>query len=96
MKSAMFRPQRFFLYLKTNQKMKNKKLKMFIGFILLPIFVSVYFCDRFILVFLPHLDGFNIKKWFQNTKQMGMSTIRVSALTIIYFIYLLLQYRING
>jgi hypothetical protein len=95
MKSAMFHPPTFFFTL-TNQKMKNKKLKMFIGFILLPIFVSVYFVDRAILVFLPHLDGFNIKKWFQTTKSMGMSTIRVSAITIIYFMYLLLAYRING
>lgn len=76
--------------------MKQPIHKIIIGLIMIPIFASMYFLDRAILVFLPHIDQKTIRKWFNDTPGMLHSVIRVTIISIIWLFYELIMWRING
>jgi hypothetical protein len=57
----------------------KEKLKVAFGIILLPLFAAMYYVDKIILLFLPHLPQESVQKWFGSQKEMVSSTIRVVA-----------------
>jgi len=75
-----------------NKHMKKKDiLKMFVGILLTPVLLAIYFIDRQILVFLPHLQLMTIRKWFDLGKNIMQSIIRIFAVvTITCFVKLII------
>ena len=57
----------------------KEKLKVAFGITLLPLFAAMYYMDKVILLFLPHLPQESVQKWFGSQKEMVSSTIRVVA-----------------
>jgi hypothetical protein len=71
-------------FLFKNKHMKKKDiLKMFVGIILTPVLLAIYFVDRQILVFLPHLQLMTIRKWFDKGQNIMQSIIRIFAVVTI-------------
>ncbi len=71
-----------------------RKVRLFLGMVLLPLFAVIYFIDRALMIIMPHIEHANIKKWFSGTKEMTSSFIRVLTLFIIYGIYSLIMWLI--
>lgn len=71
------------------------KLKITLGISLLPVFASLYYMDKVIMFFLPHLGQEPIQKWFNSQKAMVNSTIRVAAFWAFIGIYNLIIYIIG-
>jgi hypothetical protein len=67
--------------------MKNNKLKIALGLALLPLFTFIYFCDRFILVFMFWIDQKTIKKWFDDIPLMVYSVVRVMVVFILWILF---------
>jgi len=76
--------------MKTNHK---KKMMAIAGIILTPITI-VFFIDRQIMVFLPHLTSHSIRSWFDDIPKMVQTMFRVGACAIIYGIYILIKWMI--
>lgn len=65
------------------ENIKIDKWKLVVGIILTPLTFVLFLADRFVLVFMPHIQMVQITKWFDNTKLMGQSLLRVGTITII-------------
>lgn len=76
--------------------MKHPIHKIIIGLMMIPVFALIYFLDRAILVCLPHIEQKTIRKWFDDTPGMLYSVIRVTIISIIWLLYELIMWRING
>jgi len=70
--------------------MKWNKLKLILGFILLPIMIIVYCLDRYICVPLFWLHNYTLVKWLNNNAEMVSSIIRVLLAALLYVLYLLI------
>lgn len=77
--------------MKTNHK---KKMMAIAGIILTPITIILFFIDRQIMVFLPHLTSHSIRSWFDDIPKMVQTLFRVGAIAIIYGIYILIKWMI--
>lgn len=67
----------------------NKKLRIALTILALPIIFSVYFLDRVITLLFPLAEIHPIQKWLFDSKAMTNSLIRVVVIGIsvgIYFI----------
>lgn len=73
---------------------QTKILRIIAGVILTPITIILYFVDRQIMVFLPHIESFTMRKWFNDTPKMVQSLIRVAAIATIYAIYSFIKWMI--
>ena len=62
---------------------KIDKWKLVVGIILTPLTFVLFISDRIVLVFMPHIQMVPITKWFDNTKLMGQSLLRVGTIGII-------------
>lgn len=73
----------------------NNKLKQIFrgiaGFILLPIFIAIFMCDRFILIFLFWMESKRLKVWLDNTEMFMFSFLRVLTCGVLYSLYKLIQ-----
>jgi uncharacterized protein YneF (UPF0154 family) len=67
-----------------------KILKAILGVILAPIFLSVFFTDRAILVLLPWLQSKTMMSWFRDNKAILESIIRVVFFAIVVLIFKLI------
>ncbi len=54
----------------------NKTLKKIIGVIIAPIFIGIYFYDRLICVFIPIVNSFDIRIWFNDEEELRNSLVR--------------------
>lgn len=73
-----------------NNKVKQV-LRAIAGFILLPIFIAIFMCDRFILIFLFWMESKRLKIWLDNTEMFMYSMLRVFTCIVLYSIYKLVQ-----
>lgn len=76
------------------KKTQTTILRIIAGVILTPFTIILYFVDRQLMVFLPHLESFTIGKWFNDTPKMVQSLIRVGAIATIYGIYSMIKWMI--
>lgn len=74
------------------ENIKINKWKLVVGIILTPLTFVLFLADRFVLVFMPHIPMVGITKWFDNTKLMGQSLLRVGTIGIIIGIIGLLKW----
>lgn len=74
------------------ENIKINKWKLVVGIILTPLTFVLFLADRFVLVFMPHIPMVAITKWFDNTKLMGQSLLRVGTIGIIIGIIGLLKW----
>lgn len=62
-------------------------VKFLIGTILLPVFFVTYMIDRFIMVFLVHMDAPDIVTYFKDINYIAVSCLRnITLLLIMYLI----------
>lgn len=66
---------------------KTSIWRMIVGIILTPLLITLYFSDRILLVFLPHISAETIMKWFGNIDKIGQSLLRIMAISFVYFVY---------
>ena len=74
--------------------MNNKVKQVFraiAGLILLPIFIAIFMCDRFILIFLFWMESKRLKIWLDNTQMFMYSMLRVITAFTLYSIYKLIK-----
>ena len=69
----------------------KKTLRAMTGIILLPIFITIFMCDRFILIFLFWLESKRLKIWLDDVQMFMHSALRVVALGSMYAMYKLIQ-----
>jgi len=72
-----------------NNKVKQV-LRAIAGFILLPIFIAIFMCDRFILIFLFWMESKRLRIWLDNTQMFMYSMLRVITAFTLYSIYKLI------
>ena len=68
----------------------KKFLSTLLGLLLIPVVISIFFIDRVILVFLPHVKSSTIGEVFTDLKLLAHSIYRVGQMFFIYCIYLLI------
>jgi len=73
-----------------NNKVKQV-LRAIAGFILLPIFIAIFMCDRFILIFLFWMESKRLRIWLDNTQMFMYSILRVITAFTLYSIYKLIK-----
>ena len=73
-----------------NNKVKQV-LRAIAGFILLPIFIAIFMCDRFILIFLFWMESKRLRIWLDNTQMFMYSMLRVITAFTLYSIYKLIK-----
>lgn len=73
-----------------NKKIKQT-LKTITGMILLPIFIAVFMCDRFLLIFLFWIESKRLRVWLDDVQLFMHSALRVIAVASGYSIYKLIQ-----
>jgi hypothetical protein len=66
------------------------KLKVVLGFMILPLFTALFVADRIVLVFLWWINSVEIQKWMFNEKHVFLSGVRVFVCAIIYVIFSLI------
>jgi len=54
----------------------KKKFKNILGVFLAPIFITIYFIDRTICLFIPLVNHFDIRIWFKHEDEIRNSLIR--------------------
>lgn len=69
----------------------NKKLKIALTIMALPLIFSMYFCDRFITIAFPLADVHPIQKWLFDSKSMSYSLIRVSIVGLLIGMYFIIS-----
>lgn len=68
----------------------KQRLKIIIGFTILPFFIMLYFTDKLVLWFMPWKSSEVIQKWIYDPKKATESLMRVIvALAIIGLYYLI-------
>ena len=73
-----------------NNKIKQV-LRAIAGLILLPIFIAIFMCDRFIMIFLFWMESKRLKIWLDNTQMFMYSMLRVITAFTLYSLYKLVQ-----
>ena len=71
--------------------MKNI-LKKILGFIIAPIFVSIYFTDRLLCVIIPVVNHFDIRIWLKDEEEIRNSLIRTIVVGFIVGVVSLIKY----
>lgn len=71
--------------------MKNI-LKKILGFIIAPIFVSIYFADRLLCVIIPVVNHFDIRIWLKDEEEIRNSLIRTIVVGFIVGVVSLIKY----
>jgi hypothetical protein len=71
--------------------MKNI-LKKILGFIIAPIFISIYFIDRMLCVVIPVVNHFDIRIWFKDEEEIRNSLIRTIVVGFIVGVVSLVKY----
>jgi len=66
------------------------RFKVALGLTILPVFATLYFADKFVLLFMPWKSSETIQKWLYDPKKATKSLMRVIvALAIIGLYYLI-------
>ena len=66
------------------------RFKVALGLTILPVFTTLYFADKFVLLFMPWKSSETIQKWLYDPKKATESLMRVIvALAIIGLYYLI-------
>jgi hypothetical protein len=66
------------------------RFKVALGLTILPVFATLYFADKFVLLFMPWKSSETIQKWLYDPKKATESLMRVIvALAIIGLYYLI-------
>lgn len=60
----------------------KKVFKVIVGIVLAPIFLTLYFADRLLLVALPWLESKTMMSWFRDDKVILESVIRVVSVLV--------------
>ena len=68
----------------------RQKFKVALGFTILPIFMMLYFADKFVLYFMPWKSSDTIQKWIYDPKKATESLFRVIVALAIYGLYYLI------
>jgi len=72
--------------------MKNRTINIIFGMLLLPFAIILFFVDRIILVFLCWQKSPSIQEYFKQMYNIKMAVYRVSAITVLYLIYLFIKW----
>ena len=67
-----------------------KTLKIIAGIILVPIFVSLFLMDRFVLLFMPWKRMENVNEWLFDAQKATHSVYRLMAALALFGIYKLI------
>lgn len=67
-----------------------KNLKVVTGFLILPLFVGLFWLDRFVLTFCWWLTSKPVQKWIHSEQDVINSLIRVIVALSIYGLYQLI------
>lgn len=67
-----------------------KKLKLITGFLILPLFVGLFWLDRFVLTICWWLTAKPVQKWIHSEQDVINSLIRVIVALSIYGLYQLI------
>jgi hypothetical protein len=68
------------------------RFKVALGLTILPVFTTLYFADKFVLLFMPWKSSETIQKWLYDPKKATESLMRVIvALAIIGLYYLVVN-----
>jgi hypothetical protein len=79
-------------YFKQNTMKKTKQIFIAIlGIMLVPIFFTVYFLDRAILLPFVWLPIKNIGKWYGDGFEMWLSIFRILTIFLLVVLYLLIR-----
>jgi len=68
----------------------RQKFKVALGFTILPMFMMLYFADKFVLYFMPWKSSDTIQKWIYDPKKATESLLRVIVALAIYGLYYLI------
>jgi len=68
----------------------RQKFKVALGFTILPMFMMLYFADKFVLYFMPWKSSDTIQKWIYDPKKATESLFRVIVALAIYGLYYLI------
>ena len=69
----------------------KKFLKLFLGIVLMPLYLSAYLYDRIICVPLVWIKHDNIIAWFRDETKIAHSIIRVGVVGFIQFVVWLIS-----
>jgi len=69
-----------------NNKIKQV-LRAIAGLILLPIFIAIFMCDRFIMIFLFWMESKRLKIWLDHTQMFMYSLLRVFTCLVLYSLF---------
>lgn len=67
-------------------RLKQKHFKTLFGLLLLPVMTATFLIDRFVLIFLPWVEGTTIQKYVFERKQIGNSLYRVIVGIVVFLI----------
>lgn len=71
--------------------MKKEKIRLILGFLLVPFLISIYLIDRLFTIPLIWISLPSINNWFGKENELSASVIRFTVLGSIYLIiYLIL------
>lgn len=68
----------------------TRKAQIALGIILIPIFFALFMLDRILLVFLPWLQSYPVKAYFDTTNHMITALYRVataSAMLVMFMVF---------
>lgn len=68
----------------------RQKFKVALGFTILPVFMMLYFADKFVLYFMPWKSSDTIQKWIYDPKKATESLFRVIVALAICGLYYLI------
>ena len=74
--------------------MKKSKKKL-IGVLIDPIFIAIYFYDRFICNFIPIVNSFDIRVWFNDEEEIRNSLIRTIIVSFFIGVVYLIKWLWN-
>lgn len=72
----------------------NKITKKIIGVLVAPIFIAIYFYDRFICVFIPIVNSFDVRIWFNDEDEIRNSLIRTIVVSFVFGVTYLIKWLI--
>ena len=72
----------------------NKIFKKIIGAVVAPIFLSIYFADRAICIFIPIVNSFDIRIWFNDEEEIRNSLIRTVVVSSVVGLTFAIRYLI--
>ena len=76
------------------KKIGKKIINAIFGIIAIAFFFALFVVDRFVLLFLPHLESPSINKFWMNRELVKKAVTRIIVALFIIFMYKLLKWLI--